>query len=364
MDVGGGISLWYRTWGNRESGIPVLFVHGGPGNSAADYRNMNARFFDANQYFVIEPDQRGTGRSQPSVWDDISNVRHYDDLTIGTMSRDFELLRLDLGIDRWLVFGGSWGSTLGLDYTLRYPQRCLGAILRGIFLDARSEFDAIYRRSSFNGNDRLLSEFDAFLEPARREARTSGEDDVDPDDSERIVRLYERLVRKGDRDAIWRWYIFEMNIMEEDPAERRKYDVIEEEDFMEAGSVAFFESRLFLHGLFEEPMNLLGRVGTSSHRIKTAFADSGAEIGSAGGGDVTPDSSASLHYWICQGKRDEICPMRYAEELVGALEEASIPIEAHFVDGGHKASSPAVAKCLEERVKDFAKYFDRRIESS
>lgn len=354
LDVGGGISLWYRTWGNRESGIPVLFVHGGPGNSIADYHNTNARFFEADKYFVIEPDQRGTGRSQPSVWDDMSNSRFYEDLSIGMMSRDFETLRLELGVERWLVFGGSWGSTLGLDYTLRYPQRCLGAILRGIFLDTRSEFDAIYRRESFEGNDRLLAEFDSFLEPAWREARQSGEEDIDPNDSERIVQLYQRLIDRGDRDAIWRWYVFEVNIMEEDPEKRRKYDAIVEKDFPEAGSVAFFESRLFLHGLFEEPMNLLGRVNTNSHRIKAAFADSSSR--GEFEGDANP---ASLHYWICQGKRDEICPMRYAQELVEALEEVSIPIEAHFVDGGHQATDPAVADCLQKRVEDFAHYFDQ-----
>lgn len=359
LDIGGGLSLWYRTWGNREFGIPVLFVHGGPGNSVADYHNMNANFFQADQYYVIEVDQRGTGKSVPSVWMDLSNTRFYEDLTIGLMSRDFETLRLQLGIDRWLVFGGSWGSTLGLDYTLRYPQRCLGAILRGIFLDTRSEFDAIYRKESFKGNDRLLAEFDAFLEPAQREARQSGEEDVDSNDSERIVRLYQRLIRRGDRDAIWRWYVFEVNIMEEDPKERRKYDVIVDKDFHEACSVAFFESRLFLHGLFEEPMNLLGRVKTNSHRIKTAFSES--DLSDSVDGYASSDA---LHYWICQGKRDEICPMRYAQELVGALNEVSIPIEAHFVDGGHQATDPVIANCLQERVEDFSKYLHQQSNQS
>lgn len=65
------------------------------------------------------------------------------------MSADFDLVRQTLGIEKWLVFGGSWGSTLGLDYAERYPERCLGVILRGIFLSTKAEFDAIYARDSF-----------------------------------------------------------------------------------------------------------------------------------------------------------------------------------------------------------------------
>lgn len=114
-------SLVHWQWGNPE-GCPVLFVHGGPGNSVADYDQMagggvgaaNARFFDPSIWFVVEVDQRGTGKSQPSVRDDVANMAEYMDITIAVMSSDFEAVREHLGIERWLVFGGSWGSTLGL----------------------------------------------------------------------------------------------------------------------------------------------------------------------------------------------------------------------------------------------------------
>ena len=65
------LRLWVRTWGSQGTGIPVLFVHGGPGNCVADYENINADFFDAAQFYVVEPDQRGTGRSEPSVRDKV-----------------------------------------------------------------------------------------------------------------------------------------------------------------------------------------------------------------------------------------------------------------------------------------------------
>ena len=142
LDVGNGISLWYRVWGN-PTGIPCLFVHGGPGQCVADYDNVNARFFDANLFRVVEVDQRGTGLSQPSVRDDFRHMALYADISISQMSADFELIRKSLAIDKWLVFGGSWGSTLGLDYALTYPDRCLGLILRAIFLNTvRAERDS------------------------------------------------------------------------------------------------------------------------------------------------------------------------------------------------------------------------------
>ena len=183
-----GLALWYRTWG-RKSGIPVLFVHGGPGNCVDDYQNVNAKFFDADKFFVIEVDQRGTGRSQPSVRDDHKHMQRYLDISIAQMSADFETLRESLGIEKWLVFGGSWGSTLGLDYAERYAPRCLGLIIRGIYLNTKAEFDAIYARNSFDGNARRQAEFDTFLELANAEAARAEEPLLTnwPEDSERFV---------------------------------------------------------------------------------------------------------------------------------------------------------------------------------
>ena len=127
---------------------------------------MNARFFDADVFRVVEVDQRGTGLSQPSTRDDFTAMAKYADISIAQMSDDFERVRKSLGIERWLVFGGSWGSTLGLDYALSYPDQCLGLILRGIFLNTAAEFDAIYKRDSFLGNARRLGEFGTTLSPS------------------------------------------------------------------------------------------------------------------------------------------------------------------------------------------------------
>lgn len=331
LDIGHGLSLWFRTWGNRDSGVPVLFVHGGPGNCIADYGHFNSKFFAADLYFVVEVDQRGTGQSTPSVRDKCANMALYKDISIDKMSHDFELLRGALGIEKWLVFGGSWGSTLGLNYAQRYPRRCLGLILRGIYLNTKEEFDAVFSRDPYLHNPKRLAEFDAWFKLAAQDVRKAGEPKLDPNDSERFFRVYERMIERCDRAAIWHYTVFENNLIEEEPSKLLDPKKILESKFAEAQSVAFFETRLFLHGTFEEPVNLLEKVD----RLK---------------------SSAPVHTWICQGHRDEVCPEKYARKLVDALQLAGVPHKSHFIDAGHEASDPVMTKCLKVALDDFLKY--------
>jgi proline iminopeptidase len=336
LDIGDGLSLWYRTWGNPR-GTPVLFVHGGPGNCVADYNDVNARFFEAERFFVVEVDQRGTGRSQPSVRDGHAHMQRYLDISIAQMSADFETVRASLGIERWLVFGGSWGSTLGIDYAERYASRCLGLIARGIYLNTRAEFDAIYARNSFDDNARRLAEFDTFLELASAEAARQGQPPLTdwPADAERFIRLYEAMHLRGDAAAIWRFYVFENNLMEEDPADLLDPHTVPSDPahkdhglYREALSVSFFEARLFLQGTFEEPggLDLLGRLGALAAVPMT---------------------------WVVQGTGDEVCPEVFAQQLVAGLEAAGVPHKAHFVDAGHKSGSDGMSAALRGCVDDF-----------
>ena len=325
LDVGDGISLWYRTWGN-PAGTPVLFVHGGPGQCVADYNDINARFFDAEQYWVVEVDQRGTGLSQPSVRDDFRHMQRYMDITVEQMSADFELVREALSIERWLVFGGSWGSCLGLDYALTFPDRCLGLILRGIFLSTVAEMEAIYARKSFLDNARRLAEFDVFFELAAQEAARRGEPTLDPDDAQRFVKLYEDLIVAGDRQAIWRFYAFENNLIEEDASKLLDPRSIKEDEYAEAQSVSFFEARLFLRHTYETPVQLLGE------RLK---------------------SLATVRTWVVQGTGDEVCPEVFAQQLVAGLKAAEVPHTAYFFDAGHSAKSDGMSKMLRRCVDEF-----------
>ena len=121
--------IYWEEIGN-PCGVPVLFLHGGPGAGIAP---IHRRFFDPNFYRVILFDQRGAGKSRPRA-----EIREN---TTQDLVSDIEKLRNFLAIERWLVFGGSWGSTLGLVYGETHPERCIGFILRGIFLGEQREID-------------------------------------------------------------------------------------------------------------------------------------------------------------------------------------------------------------------------------
>jgi proline iminopeptidase len=127
LPVDGLHTLYWEEAGNPD-GVPVVVLHGGPGaNSSPLWR----QFFDPQHYRVIQFDQRGCGQSQPT-----GELR---DNTTGHLVADIDALRRHLGVGRWLVFGGSWGSTLALAYGQTYPQHCLGFILRSIFLCSAEE---------------------------------------------------------------------------------------------------------------------------------------------------------------------------------------------------------------------------------
>ena len=114
------------------------------------------------------------------------------------------------------MFGGSWGSTLGLYYAQKFPFKCLGLIIQGIFLNTKEEVDAAYAQKSFENNPHHLNEFKTFFELGAQEAKKLGDADLDPNDSERFLRLYESMILNGNQNAIWRFHVFENNLMEED----------------------------------------------------------------------------------------------------------------------------------------------------
>ena len=128
--------LYWETSGS-ETGIPVIGLHGGPGGGCSPEMR---RFFDPARYQVVLFDQRGCGRSTPRS--------ELTDNTTWDLVEDIEKLRERLGIDRWLVFGGSWGSTLALAYAVTHPDRVLGLVLRGIFLVSQRELRWFYQEGA------------------------------------------------------------------------------------------------------------------------------------------------------------------------------------------------------------------------
>jgi proline iminopeptidase len=122
-------TMYWEQSGNPR-GAPALFLHGGPGAGATA---VHRRFFDPDYWRVVIYDQRGAGRSTP-----LGETR---DNSPAHLVADVERLRIELGVEKWLVFGGSWGSTLALDYAETHPGRCAGLVLRGIFLCRAEEID-------------------------------------------------------------------------------------------------------------------------------------------------------------------------------------------------------------------------------
>ena len=129
LPLSGGHVMYWEQVGNPR-GRPVLFLHGGPGAGAGA---VHRRFFDPDFWRVVIFDQRGAGRSRP--------LGSLDNNTTGDLVSDIETLRRHLGIERWLLFGGSWGSTLALAYAQAYPERVQGCVLRGVFLGRPHEVD-------------------------------------------------------------------------------------------------------------------------------------------------------------------------------------------------------------------------------
>ena len=121
--------IYYEQYGNPE-GRPILFLHGGPGSGCSVFQR---KFFDQNIHRVVFVDQRGAGKSEPYA--------ETSQNTTNDLVNDLEKIRKHLKIDKWLIFGGSWGSTLGLLYGIKFPQYCIGFILRGIFLGTLDEIN-------------------------------------------------------------------------------------------------------------------------------------------------------------------------------------------------------------------------------
>ncbi|MBL8471068.1 MAG: prolyl aminopeptidase [Rhodocyclaceae bacterium] len=136
LEVGEGHRIYYEQCGNPR-GLPALFLHGGPGSGCTPQQR---RFFDPLRYRVVLFDQRGCGRSEPRGATHANTTAH--------LVRDIERLRAHLGVQRWLVFGGSWGSTLALAYAAAQRAACLGLILRGIFLAGKDDTDWLFRDSA------------------------------------------------------------------------------------------------------------------------------------------------------------------------------------------------------------------------
>ncbi|KAB6716559.1 MULTISPECIES: prolyl aminopeptidase [Roseobacteraceae] len=147
LEVGDGHRIYVEQSGNPK-GIPVVVFHGGPGGGCSPYMR---RYFDPSIFRIILFDQRGCGKSRPFASVDANTTWH--------LVADVERIRVELGIERWTVFGGSWGATLGVAYTQSHPERVLHLVLRGVFLARQSELDWFYAGGAGQFWPELWAEF-------------------------------------------------------------------------------------------------------------------------------------------------------------------------------------------------------------
>ncbi|MDN5569243.1 MAG: prolyl aminopeptidase [Paracoccus sp. (in: a-proteobacteria)] len=157
FDVGDGHSLYVEECGNPQ-GLPVIVLHGGPGGGCSPFMR---RFFDSDHFRVVLFDQRGCGRSRPTASVQANTTQHLID--------DIALIRDKLGIDQWLLFGGSWGATLALAYAQAHPDHCTGLVLRGVFLGMQSELDWFYGGGAARFFPELWAQFQEPIPQAERD---------------------------------------------------------------------------------------------------------------------------------------------------------------------------------------------------
>ena len=290
-------TLYFEEVGNPK-GKPIVFVHGGPGGGIDPSMR---RFFDPKVWRVILFDQRGCGKSTPfselkdnTTWDSVS---------------DMEKIREHLKIDQWAVFGGSWGSTLGLAYAIKHPTKVMSLILRGIFLLREKEIRWFYQEgASFLFPDAWAK----YLEPIPQNER-----------HDLLNAFYKRLTsadKKVRSEAAKAWSVWEGSTSKLffDPkfVERFAGDEF-------ADAFARIEAHYFVNkGFFTEDGWLLKNISQIRH----------------------------IPAWIVQGRYDVVCPATSAYELSQAWPEAKLHI---IPDAGHSASEPGIRSKLIEATDYF-----------
>jgi len=291
-------TMYWEQSGNPR-GVPALFLHGGPGAGATP---VHRRFFDPEYWRIVIFDQRGAGRSTP--------LGETDDNSPAHLVADIERLRSDLGVEKWLVFGGSWGSTLALHYAETYPSRCIGLVLRGIFLCRREEIEWF-----LYGVRKVFPEawraFSGFLPEAER--------------GDILAGYHRRLVDPDPRvhmPAARAWSIYEgaCSTLLPNPETVSAFGV----ERLALG-LARIEAHFFSRYLFTGEYDLIDRV----------------------------DQIRQLPGVIVQGRYDMVCPIRSADELARAWPEANYVI---VPDAGHSAMEPGIREQLvmaTERMKRY-----------
>lgn len=299
LETGDGHTLYFAECGKR-TGAPALIVHGGPGGGC---NPAMRRFHDPSHYRIILLDQRGCGRSRPNASIENNTTWH--------LVEDIERLRRHLGIGRWQLFGGSWGSTLALAYAETYPERVTALVLRGIFLLRQFELAWFYQSGCGNLFPDAWEAFERIIPPAER--------------GDMIGAYYKRLIDPDPRvhlPAAEAWSVWEGTTLSliEDKTRVRSFA-------NPAYALAFarIECHYFVnHGFFAEDGALLKHVG----------------------------ALASIPGIIVHGRYDVVTPVRSAWDLSALWPSAELRI---VPDAGHAMTEPGT---IDELVRATAHFRD------
>ena len=299
LDVGDGHAIYYEESGN-PNGKPCLFVHGGPGGGASPEARQ---FFNPQRYRIIVFDQRGCGRSTPHAALHANTTWH--------LIADMELLRERLHVEQWLVFGGSWGSTLSLAYAQCHPQAVTELVLRGIFLLRPSEIHWFYQQGA---SELYPDSWENYLAPIPVEER----DDL-------LGAFHKRLTSDNEPirlEAARAWSVWEASasFLIQNPAFMEKLD-----EPLAALAMARIECHYFMNdGFFNDDNQILNNIDRIRH----------------------------IPCVIVQGRYDVVCPPRTAWDLHKAWPEADYQL---IPDAGHSAFDPSNAKALVAATDRFAR---------
>jgi proline iminopeptidase len=298
LDVGDGHSVYFEECGNPQ-GKPCLFVHGGPGGGAGA---MARRFFDPARYRIVLFDQRGCGRSRPHA--------HLEANTTWHLVADMERLRRELAIERWLVFGGSWGSTLSLAYAQSHPGAVSELVLRGIFLLRRREIDWFYQHGA---SELYPDAWERYLAPIPEDERGD------------LVKAFHRRLLSEDR--------------EERLAAARAWSV------WEASTSFLYPQQQFISALGEADAALAMARIECHYFVNRGFFDSETQLLEG------IDRIRHIPAVIVQGRYDVVCPPTTAWDLHRRWPEADLQL---IPDAGHSAFDGGNAEALVAATNRFA----------
>ena len=289
--------LWVAEYGNPE-GIPAVFLHGGPGSGCEAY---HPRFFDPLRYRIILFDQRGAGRSTPHA--------SLQENTTAHLIADMETIRAALAIDRWVVFGGSWGSTLGLAYSQAHTERVLGLILRGVFLCRAQDIQWFYQHGASEIFPDYWRDYQAVIPEQERHDMVSA--------------YYRRLTSDDNEEqlrAAQEWSIWEGNTSTLQPKQSVRAHF---GDPQVALSLARIECHYFMHDAYLTANQLL----QDAHKL------------------------ASIPGYIVHGRYDVVCPVGQAYSLHQAWPQARFTIAP---SSGHSATEPEIVAALVQATNELA----------